>query len=102
MRKTAFFTTSNCTVGRLTICGVVLAYFIFSLSGSLSSAVTAPFAVPAADPTVWSLAWSDEFNGPDGSAVDQSKWTAEVGGGGWGNNEPEYYTARTDNAYQSA
>ncbi len=45
--------------------------------------------------------WSDEFNGSDGSAIDTSKWTAQVGGGGWGNNELEYYTARTDNAYQS-
>ncbi|MGH9882623.1 MAG: glycoside hydrolase family 16 protein [Pyrinomonadaceae bacterium] len=30
------------------------------------------------------------FNGPNGSPVDQSKWTAEVGGWGWGNNELEY------------
>src|SRR6266850_429479 len=102
MKKTASFTTSNCTVGRLTICCVVLAYFIFPLGGSGSSAGTTPFAVPTADPTVWSLAWSDEFNGPDGSAIDPSKWTAEVGGGGWGNNELEYYTARTVNAYQTA
>jgi len=63
--------------------------------------VTTSFAVPAADTTVWSLAWNDEFNGPSGSAVDQSKWTAEIGGGGWGNTELEYYTARTENAYQS-
>jgi beta-glucanase (GH16 family) len=67
------------------------------LSGRLSKS----FEVLAADPTVWSLVWSDEFNGPDGSAVDQSTWTADIGGWGWGNNELEYYTARTDNAYQS-
>ena len=100
MRKTASFTTSNRTVVH-TICFVVLTYFIFSLSGSLSRAGTTPFAVLAADPTVWSLAWSDEFNGADGSAVDQSKWTAEVGGSGWGNHELEYYTTRTANAYHS-
>jgi beta-glucanase (GH16 family) len=52
-------------------------------------------------PTVWSLVWSDEFNGPSGAAVDATKWTPEVGGWGWGNNELEYYTTRTDNAYQS-
>jgi len=57
--------------------------------------------VKAAPPTVWSLVWSDEFNGPDGAAVDATKWTAEIGGGGWGNNELEYYTSRVDNAYQS-
>jgi beta-glucanase (GH16 family) len=55
----------------------------------------------AADPTVWSLAWSDEFDGPLNSPIDSSKWTAEVGGNGWGNQELEYYTNRIDNAYQS-
>lgn len=97
MRKTAPFTTSNRTVVRLIICSVVLGYFIFPLSGRLSTS----FAVLATDPTVWGLVWSDEFNGPNGSTVDQSKWTAEVGGWGWGNNELEYYTTRTDNAYHS-
>lgn len=58
-------------------------------------------AVAAAPPTVWSLVWSDEFNGPTGAAVDSTKWTPEVGGWGWGNNELEYYTTRTDNSYQS-
>ena len=46
----------------------------------------------------WVLSWSDEFDGPDGSAPDPKKWTAETGGGGWGNNELEYYTARRTNA----
>ena len=48
----------------------------------------------------WKLVWSDEFNGPNGSALDSSKWVRETGGGGWGNNELEYYTARPENAYQ--
>jgi beta-glucanase (GH16 family) len=43
--------------------------------------------------------FKEEFNGPAGSAVDGSKWTAEVGGSGWGNQELEYYTNSTDNAY---
>jgi beta-glucanase (GH16 family) len=55
----------------------------------------------AADPTVWSLAWSDEFDGSANSPIDSSRWTAEVGGNGWGNQELEYYTNRIDNAYQS-
>ena len=42
--------------------------------------------------------WSDEFNGPSGSAVDATKWVAETGGQGWGNQEREYYTAGTANA----
>lgn len=54
--------------------------------------------VMAADPTVWSLVWDEEFNGTDGSGVDPSKWTAETGGNGWGNNELETYTSSTKNA----
>lgn len=48
----------------------------------------------------WVLKWSDEFNGTNGSGVDTSKWNYEVGGGGFGNNELEYYTNRTQNCYQ--
>ena len=48
----------------------------------------------------WNLTWRDEFDGPDGSPVDASKWTAEVGGNGWGNRELQYYTTRIENAYQ--
>ena len=50
-------------------------------------------------PGKWALTWSDEFNAPDGSPVDSSKWVLETGGGGWGNNELESYTARPQNAF---
>jgi len=53
------------------------------------------------DPSVWHLVWSDEFNSPDKSPIDATRWTAQVGGHGWGNQELEYYTNRIDNAYQS-
>ena len=44
----------------------------------------------------YDLFWNDEF---DGSALDQSAWTFEIGDGcpnicGWGNNELEYYTSQ--------
>jgi beta-glucanase (GH16 family) len=52
--------------------------------------------VPAQS-TGWKLVWSDEFNGPNGSAVDGSKWVVETGGEGWGNEELEYYTDRAAN-----
>jgi beta-glucanase (GH16 family) len=48
----------------------------------------------------WRLVWSDEFNGPNGSPVDPSKWVLETGGHGWGNHELESYTARPQNASQ--
>jgi beta-glucanase (GH16 family) len=60
-----------------------------------------PGAPDAADGTAlagWTLTWSDEFNGPNGSAVDPTKWKHDVGGTGWGNNELEYYTDGTQNA----
>jgi len=49
----------------------------------------------------WRLVWSDEFNGPAGSAIDGSKWGFDTGGGGWGNAELENYTSRTDNVRQN-
>jgi beta-glucanase (GH16 family) len=48
----------------------------------------------------WTLTWSDEFNAANGSAVDPTKWTHDVGGSGWGNEELEYYTDGTQNAVQ--
>lgn len=45
------------------------------------------------------LVWSEEFN-TDG-APDGSKWGYDLGAGGWGNNEAEYYTNRLDNAVVS-
>jgi beta-glucanase (GH16 family) len=46
----------------------------------------------------WKLAWSDEFNGAEGASPDPAKWTFELGGAGWGNDELETYTARPANA----
>jgi beta-glucanase (GH16 family) len=44
------------------------------------------------------LVWSDEFNGPSGAPPDPAKWQLQTGGNGWGNQELEYYTARSRNA----
>ena len=47
----------------------------------------------------WRLVWSDEFEGPAGSAVDPHRWTFDLGNNnGWGNYELEDYTNRTSNA----
>jgi beta-glucanase (GH16 family) len=45
----------------------------------------------------WILTWSDEFNSPDGSAPDATKWIVENGGHGWGNRELQCYTPRPQN-----
>uniref|UniRef100_A0A7C1FI67 Glycosyl hydrolase family protein n=1 Tax=Caldilinea aerophila TaxID=133453 RepID=A0A7C1FI67_9CHLR len=60
-----------------------------------------PFAISPA-PTVgngdlllgWELVWSDEF---DGQALNSANWVAEIGAGGWGNNELQFYTDRLEN-----
>ena len=36
----------------------------------------------------YQLAWSDEFSG---ASLDTSIWNFDIGGGGWGNNELQYY-----------
>lgn len=41
-----------------------------------------------------SLLWSDEFTG---SSLNANNWVYEVGGGGWGNNELQYYRSGTAN-----
>jgi len=42
----------------------------------------------------YQLVWSDEFNG---TTLDESNWTIQTGGGGWGNQEAQYYTNRPEN-----
>jgi beta-glucanase (GH16 family) len=44
-----------------------------------------------------SLLWSDEFN--NAGAPDPAKWNYDIGTGssGWGNNESQYYTSRSEN-----
>src|SRR5690349_11403801 len=55
----------------------------------------------------WKLVWSDEFDGKD---IDRTKWDFDLGNGffnydanvwiaGWGNNELQYYTRESDNAF---
>ncbi|MGI8467392.1 MAG: glycoside hydrolase family 16 protein [Pyrinomonadaceae bacterium] len=63
---------------------------VFALPGN------SVFAAPA---HYKKLAFRDEFNAPEGAPVDSTKWTAEIGGGGWGNQELEYYTNSPENAY---
>jgi len=48
---------------------------------------------PTIDDTVrWKLVWEDEFEGPANSLPNSANWSYDIGGGGWGNNELQYYT----------
>jgi len=69
----------------------MLALLFLSLTGST-------FTTARKTPK-WKLVWQDEFNAPNHSLIDSSKWTAETGGSGWGNRELQYYTSRIDNAF---
>ncbi|MDQ3710648.1 MAG: glycoside hydrolase family 16 protein [Acidobacteriota bacterium] len=44
-------------------------------------------------------AFRDEFNKASNAPVDSSKWTAEIGGYGWGNQELQHYTNSVENAH---
>lgn len=57
--------------------------------------------IQAQAPDGYGLVWADEFNDPraaDGKPslrADKGEWWYETGGGGWGNNELQYYVAGT-------
>lgn len=52
------------------------------------------------DSREWNLVWSDEFDQPAGTPINDEFWTCEEGGHGWGNGELEYYTQRIENVSQ--
>lgn len=79
--------------------------YTYKLSGTNTykvyvSAYNGPnFVSTSVDVTIFvagSTLFSDEFN-IDG-APNPSKWGYDIGGGGWGNNEAQYYTNRLENA----
>ena len=44
----------------------------------------------------WALVWNDEFDGP---VLNLEKWSFEIGGHGWGNNELQYYSDDDSTAF---
>jgi beta-glucanase (GH16 family) len=65
----------------------------------LSSLLLLATTLQAQSPN-WQLTWSDEFNAPNGSPPDPTKWNIVTGGKGFGNNELETYTSRPANIRQ--
>lgn len=60
---------------------------------------TTGYSTPLSYPG-YQLVWNDEFNG---NTINTSNWGYDIGNNnGWGNNELEYYTDRTDNAFLSS
>ena len=76
--------------------GLILSALRNSLA-LLAAAICAVISAAAQNNIGWTLVWADEFAQPNGSSPDASKWAYELGAGGWGNNELEHYTSRTNN-----
>jgi beta-glucanase (GH16 family) len=74
----------------------VLLLLIFLLAAS--SGTSSFTSHPTARHSSRKLSWADEFAQADGSAPDPNKWTYDLGGDGWGNQELETYTSRRENA----
>ncbi|MBI3717325.1 MAG: family 16 glycosylhydrolase [Sphingobacteriales bacterium] len=87
-----------------TISGTSVTHKYYS-SGDFNVTVTATSAsgksvsktISVTVTVVLKLVWSDEFDTP--GSPDNTKWGYDIGtgSGGWGNNELEYYTNRTEN-----
>jgi beta-glucanase (GH16 family) len=52
-------------------------------------------STPVTPPEGWHLVWSDEF---EGESINPENWGYDLGAGGWGNGEAEYYTSRSENS----
>ncbi len=64
-----------------------------SLSPNMSKAII----TASATAVTYNLVWSDEFNG---TTVNSANWNFEKGGGGWGNNERQYYQVSNAESYK--
>ena len=78
------------------LAGLKIRYYILLIAAGLLVPNAEAGRVHA--PKGYTLVWSDEFKGKNGSLPDASRWTYDIGGNGWGNHELEYYTNRPENA----
>jgi beta-glucanase (GH16 family) len=74
---------------------MVLLLVLSILLAACGAAARTPAATPIPEPPGWKLLWHDEF---DGTGIDSANWTYDIGAGGWGNGEAQYYTSRPENA----
>ncbi len=59
---------------------------------------TTPVSSTSTDAGGEELVFQDEFDGPAGQLPDAAKWSFDVGGSGWGNQQLEYDSDRAENA----
>jgi beta-glucanase (GH16 family) len=75
----------------------LLALTVFLITGDLGNGPLLATHHSAIATSSWTLTWSDEFSSSNGSAPDPAKWTYDLGGKGWGNQELQSYTSRSQN-----
>lgn len=84
------------TTGSLTYRYPASGTYTVNVVARSASGLTISKSIQVTVTVVLTLAWSDEFDLP--GAPNASKWGYDLGAGGWGNNELQYYTNRLDNA----
>ncbi len=90
------WTSSDETIARVDNNGQVTALAPGNATITLATNIESVSALVAVEHEwgEYQLVWSDEFNG---TSLDENIWTIQTGGGGWGNNELQYYTGRSEN-----
>jgi len=68
---------------------------IYYLWNCIVLSALVPVTMIMAQSDITQLMWSDEFDYT--GAPDVDKWGYDIGGGGWGNQELQYYTSRSEN-----
>jgi beta-glucanase (GH16 family) len=71
--------------------------FSIALTTALALALLVNPSADAASKKTLKLLWSDEFNSKKGTKPSAKNWAYEIGGGGWGNSENQYYTDKAAN-----
>lgn len=79
---------------------LLLGINILACGGKKDDPAPPPYIPPTPVDKEWTFEttpmWADEFDYT--GLPDKTKWGYDIGGGGWGNNELEYYTDREENA----
>jgi len=100
------FRVQLCCMPNLTAAWSTLLLTVVSVSLAAQRAPRRPAGESLAGkaPSIWTLQWRDEFDGPRDARPDTLVWTAQRGDGcdrgicGWGNSERQTYTDATENA----
>ena len=84
------------TTGLLTYVYTTSGVYTVSVTAKSATGETASKSMVVTVTVVQNVVWSDEFDTP--GAPNPAKWGYDIGAGGWGNNEVQYYTNRRDNS----